>query len=179
MTAINAPLAPHGYSASMDAIADPFAALTEEHAELTRLFSYHQEALLDRDWVMAARLLGSYRERLYRHMEIEERFVLDPARVPAAAHPRWTTELYRAEHRRVRLYLERVDEWLTRARHDGAPAGMLIGLLDRERTLKHLLEHHHHREEVVLFAHLRRSLPARLHAALGRALAEPASAAAP
>ncbi len=176
MTAIKAALAPHGYSASMEAVADPFAALTEEHAELTQLFAYHQEALLDRDWVAAARLLGGYRERLYRHMQIEERFVLDPALVRATAHRHWTSELYRAEHRRVRLYLEKVDEWLTRARHDGAPAGMLIGLLDRERTLKHLLEHHHHREEVALFADLRRSLPARLHAALGRALAEPACA---
>ncbi len=177
MTTIKAPLPPDGYAASMDAVLDPFAALTEEHAELTRLFANHQEALLDRDWAMAARLLGGYRERLYRHMEIEERFVLDPAQVPAAAHQRWTTELYRAEHRRVRLYLEKVDEWLTRARHHGAPAGMLIGLLDRERTLKHLLEHHHHREEVALFADLRGSLPARVRAALGRALAEPAPAA--
>lgn len=160
----------------MDAAADPFAVLTDEHAQLAQLFAYHQEALLDRDWVTAARLLGGYRQRLYRHMQIEERFVLDALRAPAAGECR-TTELYRAEHRRIRLYVEKVDEWLTRAQHDGAPAGMLIGLLDRERTLKHMLEHHHHREEIALFAEMRRSPPMGLHAALGRALAEPLAAA--
>lgn len=176
MTGIKPPRPPGRYAAAMDAVADPFTVLAEEHAQLAQLFAYHQEALLDRDWVIAAKLLGGYRERLYRHMQIEERFVLDPLRAPAADE-RWTTELYRAEHRRIRLYVEKVDEWLTRAQHDGAPAGMLIGLLDRERTLKHMLEHHHHREEIALFNDLRRGLPARLHAALGRALAGSAAAA--
>ena len=160
----------------MEAFADPFETLCEQHAQLAQMFAYHQEALLDRDWSAAAKLLGSYRERLYRHMEIEERFVLDAAPVPAATPERWTMQVYRAEHRRITLYLEKLDEWLTRAQADGAPAGMLIGLLDRERTLKHLLEHHHHREEMALFTELRRGLPARARAALGRALAGPAAA---
>ncbi len=175
MSAVTPGALPDGLPASVDAIHDPFDTLCGQHAQLTQLFAYHQEALLDRDWTVAAQLLGGYRERLYRHMEIEERFVLDASPVPAEGG-RWSTEVYRAEHRRIRLYLEKLDEWLTRARHDGAPAGMLIGLLDRERTLKHLLEHHHHREEMSLFAEMRQRLPARLHAALGRALAGPVPA---
>ncbi len=153
---------------------DPFDALANEHGQFTRSFAHHQEALLDRDWLAAAGLLEAYREQLYRHMDIEERFVLGPAPAEALAAERWTAEVYRAEHRRIRLFLEPIGEWLVRARQNGAPAGMLIGLLDRERTLKHLLEHHHHREEVALFTHMRSSLSPRQQASLGEALARPA-----
>lgn len=134
----------------------PFDILRDEHRSLTRLFAHHQESLLERDW---------------------ERFLLTPSET-AAIGLRWADEVYRAEHRRIMLLLERIIERVMRAGRHGVSAPGLIALLDQERSLKHLIEHHHHREEVALFNERRGTLAADTRAALGRALAgaTPASA---
>ena len=152
----------------------PFDMLYDEHQMLTRLFALHQEALLDRDWDRARRLLEHYCSLMQRHIEIEDRFLLAPRETPAVGM-RWTDEVYRAEHRRIMLLLARLIERMMRVvQRSVKPAG-LIALLDQERSLKHLLEHHHHREEIALFNEKRRTLPAETRAALSRALAEAAA----
>lgn len=154
----------------------PFDVLRDEHRLLTRLFALHQESLLDRDWVRAQQLLERYCLRMQRHIELEERYLLPPSDT-AATGMRWGDEVYRAEHRRIMLLLERIVERVMRAARRGARAAGLITLLDQERTLKHLIEHHHHREEMALFNERRRSLPADIRSELGRALAEAAASA--
>ncbi len=152
----------------------PFDRLRDEHRLLTRLFALHQESLLDRDWEGARRLLERYCQRMQRHIELEERFLLTPSET-AAVGMRWTDEVYRAEHRRILLLLERIIERVAGAGQRGVRAAGLIALLDQERTLKHLIEHHHRREEMALFNERRRSLPADVRAAFGRATANAAS----
>lgn len=151
---------------------DPFIKLTREHASLDRLFARHQEALVNRSWAQAARLLETYGKHLQRHILIEEQLLL-PQCETVGAKPRWKAEVYRVEHRRIELLLGKNRERLAHARRRGMTATVLIALLDAERTLKHLLEHHHEREEMALFAELRHTLPGELRKQLASAVNDP------
>jgi hemerythrin-like domain-containing protein len=163
-------------AALVPASLDPFAALRDEHAALEELFAMHQEALLERNWTRSTELLDHYRRSLHRHFEIEERFLL-PTYLASGAGVGQATRVYRAEHGRIRMLLDKVSTRLTEALQEGPTARRLIGLLDAERTLKRLLEHHHRREEMALFDEMRHSLPERVRVSLSRALAETGSAA--
>jgi len=151
----------------MDTGIDPFDVLLEQHDALADLFACHQEALLDRRWTEAARLLEEYDGQLRRHMRLEEEHLL-----PRCEHAqaRWPARVYRAEHRRIEQLMERTAEQLTNARRLGITPAALISLLDEERTLKHLLEHHHEREEKGLFGELRGELSGASRCALAAEL---------
>lgn len=127
--------------------------LSGHHLALSDLFARHQEALVDRRWVDAARLLQDYEQCLLRHIDFEERHLL--SRADAAGNARWPSRVYRAEHRRIQQLLRKAADRLTRARGSEITPAVLISLLDEERTLKHLVEHHHEREEKALFVELR------------------------
>ena len=137
----------------MDASADPIGLLLEQHDHLEDLFARHQDALVDRRWEDAARLLDEYSQHLRCHIELEERYLL-----PQCAHlriPRWPGDVYRAEHRRIELLLYKARASLAHAYRDGITSRVLIVLLDHEGTFKRLIEHHHEREEKGLFRELR------------------------
>lgn len=140
----------------MDTSADPLDLLLEQHGALADLFASHQEALLDRRWTEAARLLEDYDRRLRRHMRLEEEHLLPHCERAQAV--RWPANVYCAEHRRIEQLMEKAAERLTNAQRRGITPAVLISLLDEERTLKHLLEHHHEREEKGLFGELRAEL---------------------
>lgn len=127
--------------------------LRGQHFSLGDLFARHQEALVDRRWAEAARLLGEYGQRLLEHIDFEERHLLPRCDVVGPA--RWPSAVYRAEHRRIEQLLRKAADRLTHARGSAATSAVLISLLDDERTLKRLLEHHHEREEQALFVELR------------------------
>lgn len=126
--------------------------LRGQHLSLGDLFACHQEALVDRRWAEAARLLEEYGQRLLEHIDFEERHLLP--RCDSAGHARWPAAVYRAEHRRIEQLLRKAADRLTRARGAAVTSAVLITLLDEERTLKRLLEHHHEREEQALFMEL-------------------------
>ncbi len=136
----------------MSLATDPIAALGAEHRTLGETLLRHQEALIERRLAEAASLLEAYERELLRHMAFEERHLL--ARCLGGGAARWPSEVYRAEHRRIRQLLRRSIERLTRARAAPLTAAGLIALLDEERTLKRLVEHHHEREEQALFVEL-------------------------
>lgn len=140
----------------MDMSADPLDLLLEQHGALADLFARHQEALLDRRWAEAARLLEDYDRRLRCHMRLEEEHLLPHCEHVQAV--RWPTNVYRAEHRRIEQLMKKAAERLTNAQRHGITPAVLISLLDEERTLKHLLEHHHEREEKGLFGEVRAEL---------------------
>lgn len=148
----------------MDTSADPLDLLLEQHGTLADLFARHQEALLDRRWAEAARLLEDYDRRLRCHIRFEEEHLL-----PRSEHVqsmRWPANVYRAEHRRIEQLMAKAAERLTNEQRRGITAAVLISLLDEERALKHLLEHHHEREEKGLFGELRPRLSGAARAAL-------------
>ncbi len=153
----------------MHASADPIGLLLQQHIELEDLFARHQEALLERRWEEATRLLEEYCGYLRCHIELEEQYLL-----PHCAHietPRWPIEVYRAEHRRIEQLLRKAAQRLDRGRRGHGTARTIISLLDRERTIKDLIEHHHERERQGLFEELRADLPAEVRAAFVRDVA--------
>jgi len=154
---------------------DPLALLVREHASLERLFARHQEALVNRSWARAARLLESYGRHLQRHIAIEEQLLLPHCQMTGAGL-RWKAGVYSAEHRRVELLLGNNRERLAHARRRGMTATALVALLDQEKTLKHLVGHHHEREETALFAELRQVLSGEVRKQLLRALSDRPSA---
>ncbi|HEX6549896.1 MAG TPA: hemerythrin domain-containing protein [Gammaproteobacteria bacterium] len=144
--------------------------MATQHVALARLYASHQEALVTRYWKQAASLLEEYSARLTRHIEIEESLLL-PRCEAISVSIRWQSKVYRAEHQRIGQLLERNIHHLAQARQRGMTPAGLIGLLDEEKTLKHVLEHHHEREEKDLFTELRGRLPADIGEELKRALA--------
>lgn len=54
----------------MDTASDPFELLLEQHVAFADLFARHQEALLDRRFEDAARLLDEYCGRLREHIAL-------------------------------------------------------------------------------------------------------------
>lgn len=140
-------------AATMDATFDPYERLLEQHVAFSDLFARHQEALLDRRFGEAIRLLEEYSERLREHIAVEERDLLPKCAALDAA--RWPPDVYRAEHRRIDQLLVKAGERLRRLGRRGVQAAVLISILDEERTLKRLVEHHHEREETALFREVR------------------------
>lgn len=127
--------------------------LLRQHTVLSDLFARHQEALVDRRWAEAVRLLEEYEESLLSHIRFEERNLLP--RCNAMGGVQWPGAVYKAEHRRIEQLLRRAADRLTRARGSEISPAVLVSLLDEERTLKRLVEHHHEREEKALFVELR------------------------
>lgn len=148
---------------------DPLTALSQEHDALTRMFALHQQALVTRAWARAAHLLEHYQQRLRRHIELEERYLL-PYCAETKAPGRWPARVYALEHHRLEELLNKTSARLAIARRRGVQPAALVALLDQEHALKHVLEHHHQREDQALFVELRESLPLEAREELSQAL---------
>ncbi len=149
----------------MDLECDPIDLLLEQHQALSDLFARHQEALVDRRWAEAGRLLEEYERNLMRHIRLEEHHLL--SRCDTVEDARWPGAVYRAEHRRIEQLLRKAGDRLNRARACEITPAVLISLLDEERTLKHLVDHHHEREEKALFLELRGTAVCKAAGSLG------------
>jgi hemerythrin-like domain-containing protein len=140
--------------------ANPFTILKQEHLAIDRLFQSHQEMLLDRSWARALRLLEYYQQLLESHIKFEDGILLPYCIADAIAPIRWKAQIYLAEHRRIEELVNKVRVRLAAIRRRGMKSSMLIGLLDQEGTIKHVLEHHHEREEKGIYDELCRNLSA-------------------
>jgi len=114
---------------------------------------------VNRSWARAMRLLELYQQRLAAHIHIEDHVLLPYCVVGSTGAMRWEARVYLAEHRRLEELVDKVCAHLAAIRRRGIKPAMLIGLLDQEKTLKHVLEHHHEREEKGLYGELRGRLP--------------------
>lgn len=120
------------------------------HAELERRFFAHQRALLDRDFTRAARELAGYRERLWLHIDDEERLVLPRYAAHGGDGTDAPVRLFLGEHAKMRGFVEefvRRTAALAAAPDDRA----LLELFDREATYKNLVLHHDLRERNALY----------------------------
>lgn len=144
------------------------------HLELNEMLLLHQEALLLLRLDDAARLLAAYERCLALHMRQEELRIF-PRHAALAEQGRWSTELYLKEHEKLRQLLAAVGAGLAEIRAGGLDARQLrrnvLALLEREKTLKGLLEHHEQREESAMFPMLERQLAPEALAALVAELA--------
>ncbi len=152
-------------------VSDTLCILRREHASLDSLFQRHQEMLVSHTWARAARLLIQYQERLTAHIRLEEKFLLPYCNDGSGSSPRWGSHVYRTEHRKLEELVRAVIVRLTSARRrGGVTPAMLIDLLDKERTLKHMAQHHQEREEKGLFTELHERLPLETRMELSKAL---------
>ena len=119
------------------------------HREMEQLFAFHQEALVCGDLGLAGRYLALYRAALRLHIRQEDTLLLPRYGAFDSRYP-WPARVYDGEHRKLERQLKRCVTRFADLCRDPSPGG-LVGLLEAEKTLKHLSEHHHQREEESLF----------------------------
>ena len=125
------------------------SAITDWHAVIGELFDRHQEQVVLHQPDPAGITYGQFLAQLTAHIDLEEQllFPLHESRQTV----RWATDLYRKEHRKIETLAAAAGERLADIPPPGrAYARWAIALLDRQRTLKHVLEHHEQREEQAL-----------------------------
>lgn len=130
----------------------PLSDLLQDHDELDRLFLCHQEALLSKNLVEAAKWLDRFSHLLAVHLAREEDCLLPAFEALALKIPGGGPELFRAEHRKLAKLLDELRKRVEQLA--GGPdldARSVIELLDSEFTFKHLLQHHDSRERKVLY----------------------------
>src|SRR5699024_187483 len=100
-------------------------------------------------FALAYRRWRQYRERLGAHIESEEAWLdrMDSATL------QWRVKVYKAEHRRLLLLADRIAARLAHPPRR-AKADYRIDMLERQKSLKGVLEHHHAREEQDLYVAL-------------------------
>lgn len=123
-------------------------ALAREHRLLERLMQRHQRALVNARFEQAAVRWRCYQERLAAHMAVEEA-LLHRAETDGGSL-RWAAQVYRLEHRRILQLATAIAQDLQAAkpRHS---AWLRIEVIERQKTLKGVLDHHHAREEQDLY----------------------------
>lgn len=135
----------------MTALANAVA-LAREHRRLERLMQCHQRALVNARFDCARRAWQRYRVRLATHIEAEEVWLTE---AETRSWPlRWAVRMYRLEHRRICELARSITCALERSAAAADSSHFRIALIEREKTLKSVLEHHHAREEQDLYRHL-------------------------
>lgn len=135
------------------------------HVELDATLFAHQQALLHRDFALAARRLAEYRAALFAHMHDEETLVLPRYEALGGDATDAPLRLFLGEHKNLRLF---VDDFVARvaALVQAPDDRALLDLLDRQATAKNLLLHHDLRERNMLYPFLAQRLSAAEQAAI-------------
>lgn len=144
-------------TAHTDGLSESLSATVEAyHRYMEELLTLHQEALFERDREIALAFWQIHARMLRCHIEVEEEQLI-PALKRCVREPAWSGEIYLSEHRKVLAMDDKLYRDLCNIDTDRRS---IIGLLDRERSYKNVLEHHHEREEKGLLAELEKSLSA-------------------
>lgn len=129
-------------------LVDSFTQLLAVHETLDQLFDRHMEALLLLELSRASYLLHRYETELVAHIEAEERVILPVYGARTGAIPGGSVEIFKAEHQKIRSMLAGFTESIKTL--EAQPRDVL-GLLDKEFTFKHLMDHHDRREANLLY----------------------------
>lgn len=123
------------------------------HARLNDLFEWQQEAIVEKKFDLACRLLELHYQLMEDHIQLENTLLL-PAHA-ALSSTRWPSTLYRHEHDKILTLLDRALQQLRNVQQSSqTPRRSVISLLDYQRTVKNVLEHHEQREEQGLLSEL-------------------------
>jgi hemerythrin-like domain-containing protein len=132
----------------MDAAPD---VLEGEHKELRSLFSEHQVALVDSDFLKASVYLKIFARKLRRHIRLEEDRLL-PAYASLKSAPReGSPEVFLSEHRKIRNFVGKLLRDCRGLKACRCSNRAIIDIIERESRFKSLLEHHQEREERILY----------------------------
>ena len=128
-----------------------FEALCESHEQLRKLLNAHQEALVCGDRYSARATFERYASAMRAHLQAEDDVLLPRYRELVKAEPGGGAELLDAEHRKVTLFLNAMEDDLAECADDPIDPAQRVHWIEEQARFKHLLEHHHQREENVLF----------------------------
>ncbi len=124
--------------------------IQKQHLELHELFARHQEALIQGLFDEAGTWLEYFHVCQTAHIQLEEKYLL-PEFAKIERTTKWDSSLYEKEHEKIRKLFDNVFqdlEWLIEQElNESQLRRNIIALLDKEKTLKGLLEHHEGREE--------------------------------
>lgn len=129
---------------------DAYVAMVEAHDALDEAFAAHQDALVEGRVLEAKERFFAFRDGLLDHMRIEDDQLLPVYALMPDPPVGGGADLFRAEHERIRKLLDefsRLFERLT-ARLTSRD---LVAVIERQRLLKHVLEHHNLREQTHLY----------------------------
>jgi len=129
--------------------------IEQHHRWLDELLLSHQMALVEKRLQAAKTFYHCFQRALSIHAQAEDRILLE-LHSQHCPNPRWHTQVYFHEHRKIYDLLDKIAQ-----RVDALTVIQtvdVIELLDMEKTLKGVLEHHGEREEQGLMPELQSSL---------------------
>jgi hypothetical protein len=135
-----------------------FAALMADHQKMEGLLSSHQVHLVERRMVAARSAWGEFATVLLAHLEAEDALVLPEYQARVTPERGGDAEIFRREHRRLQRFAREVSAWLQAWEDLPWPTSEVIYLVERQKTLKELLEHHDQREDQHLYAGLEKAM---------------------
>lgn len=137
-------------------------AVEQEHVRIAATLRAHQEALVravgqPRAGEEARALLLTLDKILRAHIRVEDERLIPVFVERCSPATGCTPEILRAEHRKLERLLGEAAAGLDEAlEDDGTVApGAVLDLIERERSLREVLEHHDQRERAAFFPALR------------------------
>ncbi len=139
-------------------VTDILGRLVAAHEGLTAQLRQHQLYLVAGEVEPSGQAWQEFACNLLRHMRAEEDVVLP--RYAAEVSPRQGAgvDVFRREHQRLRRFVTELDAWLQLWQGRRPPAAEIILLVERQKTLKEVLEHHDERERTALYPDLESAL---------------------
>lgn len=129
---------------------EAYVAMVQVHDELDEAFAAHQDALVEGRVLEAKERFLTFRDALLDHMQIEDDQLLPVYALMPDPPVGGGADLFRAEHDRIRKLLDEFSQLFDRL---NAPMKSrdLVTVIERQRLLKHVLEHHNLREQTHLY----------------------------
>tara|TARA_R110000782_G_scaffold129164_7_gene220760 strand:- start:4196 stop:4690 length:495 start_codon:yes stop_codon:yes gene_type:complete len=136
-----------------------------QHLDLRELFAQHQEVLLQGELEVAMTSLNDFNLCHESHAKLEERYIF-PLFETIKHQSKWDVSLYVKEHEKISHLFRRIIEDLGLLSEQSLSSSQLrrniITILDKEKTLKGLIEHHESREEDAMLKELDEQLDSAL-----------------
>ncbi len=146
-------------------------AIDQQHLFLNETFLLHQEALILCRPELSLSIFKEYMAFQISHLTFENDFLLPE--LSKIKDARWPHTLYKHEHNKVEQMLSKnlknITEGCRYLEHEGASSTStyrrwLIELLEKQKSLKNVLEHHEAREEQGMLMELDNNLaPEAIH----------------
>ena len=133
----------------------PLHDIMAEHRQFHELLQEHQVHLVEGGSENAGLAWERFRRALLAHIHGEEEVILPVYEATCSPERGGEPDVFRREHQRLRRMLTELSAWLAAWEGRTWPATEVILLVEREKTLKDLLEHHDQREDRHLYGALR------------------------
>ena len=133
---------------SRQATSEPFLQLLEEHVRLDQLLLQSQTRLIGSQPAGSLQILRQFQTEMEGHIRGEEEVILpfygSHAVIPKGAD----VSYFLNEHRRLRRLMAESVAWMEAWQGLSWPPEEVVGLIERQKTFKEVMEHHDEREHI-------------------------------